>query len=97
MTYIKWTQELTTKARFLLTAFKSYEKVSKLLKISKTALKSRNNKYWKINCHVKWNELNDMQLLSLLKDGISRKEIAKVFNTTKEAISIRISQLSKEK
>ncbi len=93
MKYIKWTEELTSKAQFLLRAYKNYDKVAVILEMSATALKNRNNKYWKIDCKTIWSEYNNYMLKKFLEEGFSKKEIANAFGTTENAVSIRISQL----
>lgn len=95
MKYIKWTEELTTKAKFLLQVYKDYNKVAAIVGINATVLKNRNNKYWKIDCKTIWNEYNDYILGKFLSMNLSKKEIANAFGTTENAISIRISQLRK--
>ncbi len=93
MKYIKWIEELTSKAQFLLRVYKNYDKAAEILGISVTALKNRNNKYWKIDCKTIWNEYNDYMLNKFLEEGLSKKEIANAFGVTENAVSIRISQL----
>ena len=92
--YIKWTEELTTKAKFLLQVYKDYDRVAKILDINAAALKNRNNKYWKIDCKTIWTEYNDYMLREFLKSGLPKKEIANAFGTTENAVYIRISQLN---
>ncbi len=94
-TYIKWTEDLEEMAKFLLEDSKSYKKVSEELEISESALKSRNNKYWNIDCRRKWSVYNDKILKLYIKD-MNKKDIACFFDLTENAISIRLSQLKEE-
>lgn len=93
--YVKWTDELKTKGRFLLAFYKDYDEVAAILEIPPSALKNYNNKYWKIDCKTIWVKTNDIILMQLIKENVSREEIGNIFGVTENAVSIRISQLKK--
>lgn len=95
MKYTRWTDELKEQAQFLLAASRSYKIVAHQLDISESALRNQNNRYWHIDCRMVWTDYNDHILLNFLNNGVGKKEIASLFDTTENAINIRLSQLKK--
>ena len=88
--YTKWTSELENHAKFLLQFYKNYDEVSSFLDIPRDVIKNRNNKYWNIDCRMKWTQYNDHYLDEMLCEGATRKEISSFFNTSENAINIRL-------
>lgn len=97
MKYTKWTEGLEQQAQFLLAAYRDYDVVADYLGISVEILENRNNKYWKINCRKKWDDYSDTMLLMKLQEGLSKKEISVFFDTTENAIDIRLSKINRRK
>ena len=93
--YTKWTSELENHVKVLLQFYKNYDVVANLLNVQRNVIKNRNNKYWNIDCRMKWDEYNDYYLNEMLEEGRTKKEISSFFNTSENAINIRLCRKSK--